>query len=101
MILYAFKTNHLKEGDLHDIVEEHIQSDPNEEVNQEHYDYIELWFQKLIEMKHPSLIQQLFASYHLNQLVYHTLVYFKAFLPNLTISMFVMLLGTWLHWKYS
>ena len=81
------------------MLEEYIQSGPNEEVNQEHYDYIELWFQKIIGTKRPCLLQQLFPSYLSKQLVSHTLVYFKEYFSNVSMSMFVILLRTWLHLK--
>jgi hypothetical protein len=86
---------------LYGMTEENIQSGPNEEANQGYHDYIEHWFQTTIRLKqHHSFLQQLFASYHLKQLVPHVLVFIKVYCSNLNVSIFVILLLTWLHWKY-
>jgi hypothetical protein len=77
-----------------------MQSGLNEEVNQEHHDYIEHWFQMTTRLNHHSLLQQLFTSSS-KQLVLHTLVYIKAYLSNPSMNVFLHLLHTWLHWKYS
>jgi hypothetical protein len=63
----------VNQEDLYGMVEEDIQSGPNEEVNQGYHDYIEHWFQMTIRLKHHSLLQQLFTSYHSKQLVPHVL----------------------------
>jgi len=58
------ETNHVKEDDVHSMVEEDIYSGSNEEVNQGHHHYIERWFEAAMRLKHHSLLQQLFTSYH-------------------------------------
>jgi hypothetical protein len=93
--------NHPKEEDLHGMIEEDIQSDPHEKVNQEQYDYIELWFQKSITSEHYHLLQQLLVSDDLQLLIIHALVYIQVHISNLSMNVFSHLLRTWLHWKYA
>ena len=45
--------------------EEDMQHCPNEEMNQDHYDYIEHWFQTSTPARHHSFLQTLLASYNL------------------------------------
>jgi hypothetical protein len=94
------ETNHPKEDDLHGMIEGDMQSGLNEEVNQEHQDYIEHWFQTTTRLKHHSLLQQLSTSSS-KQLVLRILVYIKDYLSNPSMNVFLHLLRTWLHWKYS
>ena len=72
----------------------------DEQVNQGYQDYIEIWFQETIRPQ-QSLLQQFLASYHSKLMIYHVLVCFKADFSNLNVSIFLILLRTWLHWKYS
>ena len=77
-----------------------MQSGLNEEVNQEHQDYIEHWFHMTTRLNHHSLLQQLSTSSS-KQLILRILVYIKDYLSNLSMNVFLHLLCTWLHWKYS
>jgi hypothetical protein len=95
------ETSHSKKYDLHGMIEGDMQIVLNEEVNQEHHDFIEHWFQTMTRLNHHSLLRQLFTSYHLNQLVPHVRVLIKVYCSNLNVSIFIILLRTWLHWKYS
>jgi hypothetical protein len=95
------ETNHLEEDYLHGMIKEDIQSGPHEKVNQEQYDYIELWFQKSITSEHHHLLQQLLVSDHLQLMVVHAFVYIKVHISNLSMNVFSYLLRTWLHWKYA
>jgi hypothetical protein len=92
------KTNHLEEDNLHSIVEEDIQCDLNKEEKQEYSDPIEIWFQLVIR-SHHSFIYCLISSS--KQQVLHTLVCIKIYLLNLSMDIFLTLLHTWLHCKYS
>jgi hypothetical protein len=92
------KTNHLEEDNLHSMVEEDIQCDLNKEEKQEYSDPIEIWFQLVIR-SHHSFIYCLISSS--KQLVLHTPVCIKIYLLNLSMDIFLTLLRTWLHWKYS
>jgi hypothetical protein len=82
------------------MIEGDMQSGRNEEVNQEHHDYIEHWFQNTTILNHHTLLQQLFTSSP-KKLVLRTLLYIKSYLSNPSINVFLHLLHTWLHWKYS
>jgi hypothetical protein len=89
-------TNQQIVEDLDGMTKEDIQSGDNEQVNQVHHDYIELWFQT------PSFtLQQFLTSYQSKKLVSHILVSIKAYLPSLNMNLFVIMLCTWIHWKYS
>jgi len=92
------KTNHLEEDNLHSIVEEDIQCDLNKEEKQEYSDPIEIWFQLVIR-SHHSFIYCLISSS--KKLVLHNSVCIKIYLLNLSMNIFLTLLCTWLHWKYS
>lgn len=94
------ETSYSKEDDLRGMIEGDMESGLNKDVNQERQDYIELWFQMTIRLKHHSLLHQLFTSSS-KQLVLRTLVYIKAYLSNSSMNLFLHLLRTWLHWKYS
>ena len=83
------------------MTEEGFQSGSNEEMNQYHQDYIEHWFQVIIQSKYHSHLQILLVPYQLKQLVSHTLVCVEIYSFKLSVSIFSMILRTWLHWKYS
>jgi hypothetical protein len=68
------ETNHLKEDDLRGMIEEDMQSGLNEEVNQEHHDYIEHMVLATIR-SHHSFIFHYFLTSSLKQLVLHVLWY--------------------------
>ena len=99
-ILCTHENNHSKEGNLHDMVEENMQISVDEQVNHGYQDYIEIWFQTTIRPQ-QSLLQEILTSYHSKLLVSHVLVCFKAHFSNLNVSIFLILLRTWIHWKYS
>ena len=88
-------------SELHGMAKEDVHHYLNEERDQDHHDYIEHWFQKIITSRHCSLLPQPFVSHHLQQLVIHTSVYLKVYFSNLSMNVSVYLLSTWLHWKYS
>ena len=94
------KTNHLEEDNLHSIVEEDIQCDLNKEEKHEYIDSIEIWFQLVIR-PHHSLIFHYFLISSSKKLVLHTPVCIKIYLLNLSMDIFLTLLRTWIHWKYS
>jgi hypothetical protein len=91
----------VNQEDMYGLVEEGIHSGQNEEENQVHCEYIEHWFHTTIRLKHQSLLQKLSTSYHSKQLEYHALVYIKEHFSNMSLNIFVILLCTWIHWKYS
>jgi hypothetical protein len=94
------KTNHLEEDNLHSMVEEDIQCDLNKEEKQEYSDPIETWFQLVIR-SHHSFIFHYFLISSSKWLVLHTPVCIKIYLLNPSMNIFLTLLRTWIHWKYS
>jgi hypothetical protein len=99
--LFIQKINPQILEDLHGMTKEDIQTSANEQINQRHHDYIELWFHTIIGLKHHFILQQFLAPSQSKQLVPHIPVSLKAYLSNLNMSIFVILLRTWIHWKYS
>jgi hypothetical protein len=93
-------TNHLEEDNLHSMVEEDIQCDLNKEEKEEYSDPIEIWF-RLVIRSHHSFIFHNFLISSSKQLVLHTPVCIKIYLLKPTMDIFLTLLHTWLHWKYS
>jgi len=79
------------------MIEGDMQSGLNEEVNQEHHDFIEHWFHTTTRLNHHSLLRQLFRYYHSIHLVPHVKVLTKVYFSNMNVSIFVFLLCTWLH----
>jgi hypothetical protein len=98
-ILYAFKRSICKYP--HGMTKEDIQIIANEQVNQRHHDYIETLVPYNHQLKHHFILQQFLAPSQSKQLVPHILVSLKAYFSNLNMSIFVIMLCTWLHWKYS
>jgi hypothetical protein len=48
---------------MHGMKKEVIQSHGNEQVNQGHHEYIELWFQEPINSQHSFTLQHFLTSY--------------------------------------
>ena len=80
---------------------ENIQCDLHEEGNHGYSDPIETWFKIIIRSHISFVIPYLFKSYHLHPLVSHTHEHFKVHFINVSVNMFMILLCTWLHWKYT
>jgi hypothetical protein len=91
-------TNYLEEDNQHSMVEEDIQCDLNKEEKKEYSDPIEIWFQLVIR-SHHSFIYCLISSS--KKLVLHTPVCIKIYLVNPSMDIFLTMLHTWIHWKYS
>jgi hypothetical protein len=64
-------------------------------------DYIEEWFQTIIRPRNHFLLQHFLASNQSYQLASHIQTTIKVHLPYLDMSLFLILLRTWFHWKYS
>ena len=67
----------------------------------EHQDYIEIWFQEVIRPQYYSLLQHLLMSKQVGWLVLHIQVITMITFSYMDMSMFLILLRTWLHWKSS
>jgi hypothetical protein len=94
------KTNHLEEDNLRSMEKEDMLCDLNKEEKREYLDPIERWFQLVIR-SHHSFIFHYFLISSSKQLVLHTLVCIKSYILNPSMDIFLTLLRTWLHWKYS
>ena len=70
------------------------------EERQGRQDYIESWFHSVIGFQ-CSIIQYLLRSSKSRQLASHIQIHIKEFLSNLHMSLSIILLQTWFHWKYS
>jgi len=66
--------------------EEDMQHCPNEEIDQDHYDYIEHWFKTSTPTRHHSLLHTFLASYNLQLLVSHAHVHCKFYMLNLSMN---------------
>ena len=95
--LFIQENNHSKEGNLYGKKEEDFQFIVDEKVDQGYQNYIETWFQET----NKSPLQQFLTSYHSKLLVSHVLVCFNTHFSNMNMTIFLILLHTWLYWKYS
>ncbi len=100
-ILYVCKGLIKKVEYLNVTTKEDINNDPNEQANQGHQKYIEVWFQKINKMEHHSLLQHFLISSKSKNLVSNIQVHVKEYVLSLHMSLSITLLCTWLHWKYS
>jgi hypothetical protein len=73
----------------------------DEEENQRSIGYIEEWLQTIIRPEHHFLLQHFLASKQSDQLASHIQTTIKVHFPYLDMSVFLILLRTWFHWKYS
>jgi hypothetical protein len=94
--LCTSEINHLEEEDLHSMMKESI-----EIIVDEHQDYIEIWFQEVIRPQYYSLLQHLLMPKQVGWLVLHIQVITAVTFSYMDMSMFLILLRTWLHWKSS
>jgi hypothetical protein len=94
--LCTSKINHPKEEDMHRMIKERI-----EIIVDKHQDYIEIWFQEVIRRQYYSLLQHLLMSKQVGWLVLHIQVITTVNFSYMYMSMFLILLCTWLHWKSS
>ena len=69
--------------------------------NHEYVCPIESWFQTVFSTPHSLIIQKLSVPYQVSNLVSHTSICVKVCIVNLNVSIFSILLCTWLHWKYA
>ena len=62
--------------------------------------YIESCFRGVVRSQF-SILQYLLISSQSRQLVSHIRVHIKEYISNLHMSLSIILLETWFHWKYS
>ena len=85
--LDSMNEDHIFE-DLHFMIEE----------RQGRQDYIESWFKSVIGSQ-CSILQYLLISSQSRQLVSHIQVHIKEYISNMHMSLAIILLHTWFHWK--
>jgi len=68
--------------------------------NQADKDHLKTWFQLVISSQHYSIIQHSFSS-NLDQINFHVQTYIKVYFSNLDMSLLMILLRKWMHWKFS
>jgi hypothetical protein len=86
---------------LHCMTKEDMETVSNEQENQGDKYPIETWFQIVVQPQYHSILQHLLEPYQSMQLVPHIQVSIQVYFSKLNMSMFVILLRTWLHWKFS
>ena len=94
------ETIHLEENTLCHMEKEDMLCDLNKEGKREYLDPIERWFQ-LVVRSHYSFNFHCYLISSSKHLVLHTLVCIKIYLLNPSMDIFLTMLRTWLHWKYS
>jgi hypothetical protein len=94
--LCTSEINRREEEDFHSMMKESI-----EITVDEHQDYIEVWFQDVIRPQDYSLLQHFLMPKQVGWLVLHIQVITVVTFSYMDMSMFLILLHTWLHWKSS
>jgi hypothetical protein len=94
--LCTSEINYPKEEDLHSMMKESM-----EIIVDEHQNYIEIWFQEVIRPQYYSLLQHLPIPKQVGWFVLHIQVITVITFSYVDMSMFFILLRTWLHWKSS
>jgi len=67
---------------LNDMMKEDIQRNVDEQENQGHHNYIQIWFHTTIKLRHHSILQYFLTSSPLEQLVSHVLTHTKMYFSN-------------------
>jgi len=64
-------------------------------------DHIKTWFQRVIRPPYHSIFRHFLASNLYEQLISHVQAFIKAYFSNLDMSLLIILLHKWVHWKFS
>jgi hypothetical protein len=86
---------------IKDDEEEDIQIKDDKEEDMKRYDCIEEWLQIVIRSGQYFILQQFLALNQMNRSVLYIRVHIKFYILNMNVKPFVILLRTWLHWKYT
>ena len=65
------------------------------------YDYIEQWFQSILQLSDGLLLQQFLEFSQPDLLILHTLVIMHIYLLSKGMSLLLILLKWWLHWLFT
>jgi len=65
------------------------------------HDYIEQWFQSVSQLSDALLLQQFLEINQLVLLALHTLVIMHIYILSKGMTLILILLRQWLHWKYA
>ena len=68
------------------------------QINKDHF---KIWFQLVIRPQHHSIFQHSLASNLYDQLTFHVQTFIKVYFSNLDMSLLMILLRKWMHWKFS
>ena len=93
--------NQQKEEDVKVMIEEDTKNDPDQKKDQGYQSYIETWFQTVTKLQQYSLPQLCFVLSKSDHFVSEIWIVVKACIPSLHIILSLILMCTWLHWKYS
>ena len=64
-------------------------------------DHFKIWFQLVIRLQHHSPFQHSLALNLYDQLIFHVQAFIKIYFSNLDVSLLMILLRKWMHWKFS
>ena len=82
------------------MAEEEVQIKDNDE-SQRDLGYIEGWLQTIFKEGKHFLFQPFLASHQRNKLDFHIQGYVKVSITTLNENSVMVLLCTWLHWKFN
>ena len=83
------------------MTQDEFQSGPKDKMSQYHHDYIKHWFQIKINSMYHSHLQILFISHISKLFIVHAHIPPKVYTLNLCMIIYLYLIRTWLHWKFS
>ena len=68
--------------------------------SQANQDQFKIRFQLVIRPQHHSIFQHSFASNIYDQQIFHVKAFIKVFFSNLNVSLLMIFLWKWMHWKF-
>ena len=93
--------NKQKEEDVKVMIEGDMKNEPDQQKDQGYQSYIEIWFQMVIKSQQYSLPRLCSIPSKSNHLFSKIRIPVKACISSLHIILSLILMCTWLHWKYS
>jgi hypothetical protein len=83
------------------MLEGDMKNDPDQQKNQGYQSDIEIWFQKVTKLQQYFLPQLRLIPSKPDHLVSEIWILVQACISSLHIIFSLILMCTWLHWKYS
>lgn len=90
-----------KKEDEKVMIEGDMKHDPDQQRDQGYQSYIETWFQTVTKLQQYSLPQPCLIHSKSDHFVSEIWIIVKACISSLHIILSLVLMCTWLHWKYS